>query len=47
MKVINRNTSRGQGVTGDRRSERRLCKTRELMNKNLIQPERSGDSLPE
>ena len=47
MKVINRNTSRGQGVTGDRDSVRRLCKTREPMNKNLIQPERCGDSLPE
>ena len=47
VKVINQNTSRGQGVTGDRCSERRLCKTREPMNKNLIQPERCGDSLPE
>ena len=44
MKVINQNTSRGQGATGDRRSERRLCKTREPMNKNLIQGRRDGAS---
>ena len=46
MKMSNENTSRSQGASGDRRSERRLCKTREPMNKNLIQPERSGDSPP-
>ena len=44
MKVINQNTSRGQGATGDRRSERRLCKTREPMNKNLIEGRRDGAS---
>ena len=39
-----RNTSRGQGVAGDRSSERRLCKTRVPMNKNLIQGRRDGVS---
>ena len=31
-------------MAGDRRSERRLCKTREPMNKNLIQGRRDGVS---
>ena len=44
MKVINQNTSRSQGVAGDRCSERRLCKTREPMNKNLIEGRRDGAS---
>jgi hypothetical protein len=38
---MNRNeqigTSRGQGGTGDRGVERRLCETRKAMDKNLIQ----------
>ena len=44
MKVINQNTSRSQGVASDRRSERRLCKTRVPMNKNLIEGRRDGVS---
>ena len=38
------NTSRSQRVAGDRRSERRLCKTRVPMNKNLIEGRRDGAS---
>ena len=38
------NTSRSQGVASDRRSERRLCKTRVPMNKNLIQGRYDGAS---
>ena len=44
MKMMNKNTSRSQGDAGDRRSERRLCKTREPMNKNLIQGRCDGVS---
>jgi hypothetical protein len=34
------NISRSQGAKGDRGSERRLCKTREPMDKNLIKGRR-------
>ena len=34
------NISRSQGAKGDRGSERRLCKTREPMDKNLIEGRR-------
>ncbi len=45
MKMMNKkNTSRSQGDAGDRRSERRLCKTRVPMNKNLIQGRCDGVS---
>jgi hypothetical protein len=44
MKMNTKNTSRSQGVASDRRSERRLCKTRVPMNKNLIEGRCDGAS---
>ena len=44
MKMNNRNTSRGQGVAGDRSPGGRLGKTRVPMNKNLIEGRHDGMS---
>ena len=44
MKMSNQNTSRCQGAPSDRCSERRLCKTRVPMEKNLIRGRYDGAS---